>query len=318
MAEPNVFSLTVPNPFDFRLSVRKPAGWSWAAPFEVFDPETATLWTAIHLQSGRLVGLKLENKQDNEVGVAVYVAAGSEQLAPREESEVVERVKLGLGLDEDLVAFYSLGREDALVAKLCNDRYGMRIGHQQTVFETALFALTLQMAPMKRSMQMMNCLVVKYGDKIAFDGKTIPVWPTAGRLAGLEAAELAKACNLGYRAKFAVGLARFMHESDFPDILELARMPAGDAHSLLANLPGIGDYSANIVSPHHGFALDIWTARIFHEILFGSTPTEPRKVMKEVNAAAEQRWGKFKGYVLYYVLNDLPNLQEAYGLTRLT
>lgn len=318
LGQPITFSLTVPDPFDFRLSVRKPAGWSWAAPFEVFEPEKSILRTAIHLQSGRLVGLKLRNMQGNEVEVTVHLAVGTGELRAEEERDVVERVKLGLGFDEDLAGFYSLGREDTLVAQLCKDLYGMRIGHQQTVFETALFALTLQMAPMKRSTQMMNCLVEKYGEKIVFDGTTISVWPTAEKLADLEPEELAKACNLGYRAKFAVGLARFMRENGFPDILELARMSATDARSLLTTLPGIGDYSANIISPHHGFPLDIWTARIFHEILFGYTPAEPRKILKEVSAAAEERWGEFKGYVLYYVLNDLPNLQQAYGLTRLT
>ena len=45
-------------PYDFRLTVRKPAGWSLFNPFEVYERET--LWTATHL-CGDLVGIRLRS-----------------------------------------------------------------------------------------------------------------------------------------------------------------------------------------------------------------------------------------------------------------
>jgi len=34
------FTLTIPGPFDFSLTVAKPAGWPWSTPKEIFENNT--------------------------------------------------------------------------------------------------------------------------------------------------------------------------------------------------------------------------------------------------------------------------------------
>ena len=46
------------NPYSFKLTVKKPAGWSLFTPFEVY--ENQTLWSALHLND-ELVGVKLRS-----------------------------------------------------------------------------------------------------------------------------------------------------------------------------------------------------------------------------------------------------------------
>ena len=46
-----------------------------------------------------------------------------------------------------------------------------------TVFPDAVLAILLQMAPLKRSNEMMDCVITKYGEKAEFDGKTTYVSP---------------------------------------------------------------------------------------------------------------------------------------------
>ena len=41
------FTLTLPGPFDFALTVAKPAGWPWSTPKEIF--ENNTLWTFVRV-----------------------------------------------------------------------------------------------------------------------------------------------------------------------------------------------------------------------------------------------------------------------------
>lgn len=302
------FTLNVPGPFDFKLTVRKPAGWPWATPYEVFENDT--LWTATRLKDGKLVGVKLAGN-----GAEVVTSIYADWLSTEQTQEIAERVKLGLGFKNELEAFYALGEKDPLIKQLSNDLYGMRLGFLSGVFEMALLAISLQMAPTKRSDQMMACLIESSGDSVEFDGKSILYWPHSARLATVDPAYLAKACMLGYRAKFIVRTAERI-SAGFPDVLSLARLPEKEALDLLKTLPGIGEYSAQIISPHPGFPLDVWSARIFHEIMFGTTPEKPREVIKAVTSAADMRWGRFKGYVFVYVLHDLPNLQARYGITR--
>ena len=53
------FKLTAVPPYDFSLTVHKPAGWSLLTPFETF--EDGTLWTGTRLNSGKMFGLKLRS-----------------------------------------------------------------------------------------------------------------------------------------------------------------------------------------------------------------------------------------------------------------
>jgi 3-methyladenine DNA glycosylase/8-oxoguanine DNA glycosylase len=304
-----VFSLRVPAPFDFRLTVRKPAGWHWAVPTELFEKDT--LFTAARLTNQRLIGLKLRG------GRTVEVAAYSKRtLDEAEKTELIDRVRLGLGLDEDIEGFYALAEKDSLIETLKNDLYGMRVGLAGDVFERALLAICLQMVPMQRSNQMMGCLIEKYGENVTADGRLVRYWPAAGRLAAVDPEDMGRACKLGYRAKFINQTAAVL-AAGFPDILELKAMSPQAALARLRTLPGIGPYSAQIVSPHMGFPLDIWSARIFHEVMFGSTPKEPRKVIAKVEEAAKRRWGNYLWHVFVYLLHDLPALSKRYKITKL-
>jgi 3-methyladenine DNA glycosylase/8-oxoguanine DNA glycosylase len=303
------FSLRVPAPFDFRLTVRKPAGWHWAVPTEIF--EDGSLFTAARLTNQRLVGLKLRGNRTVEVA-----AYSKRALGEPEKAELIERVRLGLGLDEDIEGFYALAEQDDLIKTVKNDLYGMRVGLAGDVFERALLAICLQMVPMQRSNQMMNCLIARYGETAAVGNQAIRYWPAAGRLALVDPDQLGQTCRLGYRAKFIHQTAAAL-AAGFPDILELRAMSPEAALGRLRTLPGIGPYSAQIVSPHMGFPLDIWSARIFHEVMFGSTPKEPRKVIAKVEEAAKRRWGNYLWHVFVYLLHDLPALSKTYKITKL-
>ena len=62
------FTLTIPEPFDFALTVAKPAGWPWSTPKEIF--ENNTLWTGVRV--GDIpVGLVMHAKK-NRVSVRAY------------------------------------------------------------------------------------------------------------------------------------------------------------------------------------------------------------------------------------------------------
>jgi hypothetical protein len=101
------FYVDVNGPFNFRLTVRKPAGWHWSTPFEVFENDT--LYTTMRLSDFELIGLKL-NAEKEMVKIEAF---SSRPLDGSEKEELLERIGLGLGVEDDIEGFYSLAESDA-------------------------------------------------------------------------------------------------------------------------------------------------------------------------------------------------------------
>jgi len=172
----------------------------------------------------------------------------------------------------------------------------------------------LQMTTLKRSDEMMNCLIRRYGEVAGFDGTKIPVWPLPKRIAKIDAPDLAKACNLGYRAKHLANLARKLTSEEFPGMEELERLEPEEAKRRLLELPGIGDYSADIINPHGGFPIDAWSADVFGRLFFGKEPEDRRKAIEGIKREGLHRWGKWSWMAFLYVVQDLENLSRKLGM----
>jgi len=298
-------------PYNFVLTVHKPAGWSLLTPFEIFEKET--LWTVLRTHSSETFGLKLKSTgtiKSPEISCRIY---SRKELGKSQKIELSRAIAWMLRLEEDIRGFYALAKRDALVRDLVKDLYGMRSTSQADVFSRLILAVTLQMAPITRSDQMMNLLIKEYGDTIRFDGKEILCWPSPERIASANVRELEQRCKLGYRAKFLKDIATALL-TGFPSLQELESMPVKTAKAKLMELNGIGEYSADIVLPHLGFALDVWSAKIFSLLLLGKQVESPRDMIPRLRKTAEDRWGQWRGYAFIYVLNDLENLSRRFNL----
>jgi len=301
------FRLKAFPPYDFSLTVHKPAGWSLLTPFEIF--EDGALWTAMRSHSGKLFGLKLRSAGNVEKPEIFCEVFSHEKLSTEERKELSKTVTWILSLKEDIREFYALSESDPIIKILVKDLYGMRRTRRSDMFPSLILAVTLQMAPIKRSDQMMNLLIENYGVKTRFDDREVLYWPAPEKIAKANVRELEEKCKLGYRAKSLKSIAAAINKS-FPTLQELEKMTAEEAKAKLMELRGIGEYSADIVSPHPWFALDVWSAKIFSLLLFGEKTESPRSVIPKLKKIAEERWGKWRGYVFTYVLNDLNNLSK--------
>jgi len=304
------FEIIMPEPFDLSLTVAKPAGWHWSTPREVFRNET--LWSGTYLNS-KPVGLKLSAVNEN-VTVSVYVES---QLTNNEEATLQTAIKLGLGEDEDLNAFYGFARNDKVLSIAVQDLYGMRIGRLDDLFGRVILATTLQMAPLKRSQDMMARLLERYGTRIAFDGHEVILWPKLSDIAKRDPIELRREAKLGYRAERLVKAARYLIEHPM-SLKELHRQPETEAVKKVLEIPGIGTYSAGLIIGQGSVPLDVWSVVIMSELLLGREPKRPRQEINAVTQAVNDRWGKWAWMAFVYVVNDLPKIATIYNLSRLT
>ena len=304
------FDIEAIPPYSFELTVHKPAGWWWSTPKEIFEDNT--LWTATRFR-GKLIGLKLESLgtlTEPKIRCAVF---RDEEISDAEKSGITFRIKRALRTEEDLNEFYEMARKDDVLRDVIEDLRGMRTLGWPDLFPALTLAVTLQMAPMKRSRQMMELLIENFGDKISFDGKTVSYWPSQERIADTLVEELRAKAKLGYRAENLLSIAKTLTRG-FPTMEELWEMPHEEVKKRLLSLRGIGNYSAEIVVPGTGFPLDVWSAKIFHVLFFGKEPESPREAIQELKKIAEERWGKWRGHAFVYVLNDLPEISKRIGV----
>ncbi len=309
------FEIIPISPFNFKLTVKKPAGWSLFNADEIYRDET--LWTATRIED-RLLGLKLHSAGTlNRPRIIATVFAKSSFLA--DETRDLRRV-LGtlMGADQDLNEFYQMAKKDSILRHVVDDLYGMHDTQSAYLFNSVVLSICLQMARMDRSEKMMATINRIYGDRVQFDKKAIIVEPAAERIATLNPKQFAKKCNLGYRAKYIVEAAKIIARG-FPDTLQILGMSPEAAKQKLMELPGVGDYAADIINPHGGFPIDAWSVDVFGKLFFKKEPENAREAIEAVKKEGVHRWGRFAWMAFFYVAQDLSNLSERMGVTlRLT
>ena len=299
-------------PYNFNLTIRKPAGWPLFTPLEIY--EKSTLWTAVLLNDS-LVGLRLTSKGNTnnpDIEARIFLERKpSKELLGKIKKSIVHSI----GADDDLNEFYGFAKNDPILKYVVADLFGMHsTSSGDTVFPDAILAILLQMAPLKRSNEMMNCVITKYGEMAEFDGKTIYIWPRPLRLAQLNPEIFAKDCKIGYRAKRIVKLAEKLVKEGFPTLEELEQLSPVEAKMKLMELPGIGDYSADIINPQSGFPIDVWSAEVFGKLFFGKEPVNNRQAVEEVKSEGIRRWGKWSWMSFFYIVQDLEKLSKRLNI----
>ncbi len=300
------FALFPKAPYSFELTIKKPAGWDLFTPFEVF--QDGTMWTALDVGDS-LVGLRLSSAGKTDSPKVMVTSFQSDDSSVTE--ALVERVLTEkLGVNDDLGEFYKFAKRDPILKHTVKDLYGMHDTLGGSVFDIAILAICLQLAPLKRSEQMMDCLVNKHGKVAEFDGRAVRVWPTPGGLSKVSTRELEKGCKVGYRAKYIVQLAKMLAAGDFPTLENLARMQPEESKRKLMELPGIGDYSADIMNPRRGFPIDAWSVDVFGKLFFGREPRNARAAIERVKREGLRRWRRWSWMAFFYVAHDLRNLSK--------
>lgn len=297
-------------PYNFELTLRKPAGWYWSTPEETCQKDTC--WSVTRF-NGELLGLKLHSTgtvQKPRIHCTIY---SQTKMNDSSKKSITQMLKRALKAEEDLTGFYKLSQKDDILQSVVKDLYGMHTIGWPELFPALILAVTLQMAPMKRSNQMMDLLMKNFGDDASFDGKTIRYWPSAKTIAATPVEELKDKAKLGYRAKNLKAIATTLTHG-FSTMDELFAMTSEEAKKKLLTLQGIGEYSAELVMPQTGFPLDVWSAKIFYVLFYGKIPEKPRDTIPALKEVAEKRWDIWRGYVFVYVLNDLPKISKKVGV----
>lgn len=225
-------------PYDFELTIHKPAGWYWSTPEEIFEHNTC--WSATRFNE-ELLGVKLQSTgtvRNPQINCTIYSRTKIDDSGKR---GITKMLKRALKAEEDLADFYKLSKKDDILAGVVEDLYGMHTIGWPELFPALILAVSLQKAPMKRSNQMMDLLMANFGDQASFPGKTIRYWPSPQNIVNLPEEELKNKAKQGYRARNLKAIAKTLTQS-FPSMDELYAMDTEESKKKLLSLQGIGEY----------------------------------------------------------------------------
>jgi len=220
---------------------------------------------------------------------------------------LAEEIEYRFNLRLDLSDFYQSFKDDKVLGPVVRRWRGMRPGHPSSLYEYLIIGIVLQNATVRRSIQMFQALLEKYGRLLEYDGKKLWCFWEPGGLRRTTEEEL-RALKVGYRAKsikrtddyFAKGLI---------DEFELRQKDRGTQREELIKLYGVGPatvwYLLFDVFHHWDFFDHVspWEQKIYSKLFFNQDPEKPvsvKKILKHID-----KYGEYKQLAVHYLWEDL-------------
>lgn len=288
------------SPFNFDGSVYHPA--HFPTPTEEYQP--GRWWQTMYFQEKSL-GIKMENQgitNKPKIKLNVY---SQNTLTEEFKENLVEEIKYRFEFNLDLSEFNEKFKNDKILGPVLKKWLGRRSKCGYSLYESLMIYIILQNTTVRRTIQMMNVLLEKYGDKVKFDEKEFWVFWSPEKLARASEKEL-RDLKVGYRAKSLKRISENFVQGKF-DEKKLRQKSPEELKKELIKLYGIGPNSASymlfeVFHNHEVFdVLPPWEQKIYSRLLYDKPLVPAKKILVDIN----KRWGKWKRLAADYVWHDL-------------
>jgi len=287
-------------PFNFDATVHKPSHF----PAPVEDYQEGEYWRTMRV-GDRVLGLKMANRGSVDSPLVSLSFYSEKQLSKKEQDELVNEVGWRYDLDGDLSEFTEGFSQDEILGPVLSKWRGMHVSCGESLYELLVISVVLQNATVRRTVQMMEALLGKYGTKVRFDGKELYAFWKPKRLQDTTEQEL-RALKVGYRAKYLKKTSEDFVKG-VVDEYKLRRMTIEEAKKELDKLHGVGPASASILlfEALHRYdtieKIGPWEQKIYSRLLFKREIVPAETLLKEIN----RRYGKWKTLAMHYIFEDL-------------
>jgi len=283
LPETRDLSLTPRPPYNFNANFHKPSHF----PSSDTAWEEGCCWATI-LWKGKALGLRFRNKGTTGRPRVELTVFSRSRLSQRYIDGLVAEVGWRFNFDQDISDFTERYRTDAHLEGPIRRWTGMKPVSANSLYESLMIYITLQNATVRRTVQMLENLFLRFGRRVSFDGRTLSVfWPPVV-VANSTVDEL-RALKVGYRAKSIVRISEQFASGSF-DGTALRGASLDVVAKQLDKLYGIGPASIQgMLFEDYYFldALDIvspWETKIMSRLMFGKrlVPSERiRRFFKE-------------------------------------
>jgi DNA-3-methyladenine glycosylase II len=287
-------------PFHFDGTFHKPS--HFPAPLDAWEP--GRFWQAMRL-GRRVVGLRIEDygsRARPRLAVTVFARGG---IAAAQRDALRRELVWRFDLAADLREFNRIARDDRRFGRVLRRWRGTRDSWPHSLYDLLVISILLQNATVRRTVQMMNALLARFGRRLRFDSRELFVlWPPDALRAVSE--EDLRALKIGYRARFLTRLSQDVAARRI-DELALRSLDEDAARRELMKLYGVGPESAQILlypACHRSSALRHiapWQQKIYSRLFYDRPLVPARRILRDFNL----RYGKYASLAVGYLWEDL-------------
>jgi N-glycosylase/DNA lyase len=256
----------------------------------------------LRLRSGKLVCISItanDKVEDPELFISL-----KPEVSEDEEREIKNKVSFMFSIEDDLSEFYPIAKRDSVLRWTIEDLYGLKIQTAPTLFEGLVIGFCLQWVSFARGVQMMDCLIKRYGEQV----NDYYAFPAPEALAKASIEEL-KECKLGFRAERIKWISERVTKG--LDLEKLKALPDKQLKEELMKIKWVGEWTAEALllwrfKRYNSFPLDVWSAKIFQAFY----PQLKNQSLNDIAKFAAMSWGNYQGLAYYYLMCDRKNIVQ--------
>jgi len=228
------------HPFDFSKSINFMNMFSPTSGEQTLHDLSFT--KAVYIED-QTMAFRLENNGTVEEPVLLYTLFSHESITDHLESELLNRIKFFLSLEDDLKPFYDHGMKDKNFQTVIKKLYGLHQVKFLTPFEAACWAVLSQRISMNVAHNMKERLTQAVGDNISVDGVDYLTFPSADQIKNLGVENLTLILKNHRKSEYIMNVSESFStvEEDF-----LRNAPLDEVKNWLLDIKGIGEWSAHL------------------------------------------------------------------------
>ncbi len=283
-------------PYNFNKTVCNPG--HFPTPIEVWEP--GKFWKTMRFKN-KILGTKLESTGTiNKPKIKLTIFSTS-KLSKKFIQDLIEDLNFRYGLNEDLSEFYEKFKSDSVLGTRMRGAHGRKF---ESLYEIIMISIVLQNATVRRTVQMMNALLNKCGQKIKFDNQEMYLIWKPQKLVKAGEQEL-RNLKVGYRAKMFIRISKQFAKGEINEY-RLRKKPSEEVKKELLKLYGIGPASLDnllgILGKHQLIiTIPPWEQKIYSRLLLNKKLVSPNKILKEL----KRRYGKWSIFASSLLFEDL-------------
>ncbi len=197
---------------------------------------------AVYLDDQTLA-FKLKDIGTTENPVLLYTIFSKKTIEDNIRSELIDRIRFYLSLDDDLKPFYNHAEKDNAFKSVIDKLYGLHQVKFLTPFEGAGWAVLSQRISMKAAHTIKNRLIESVGDMITIEGVDYWTFPSPEQIQDLGLEKLTSILKNSRKSDYLYNVSESFAEVD-EDFLRKA--PIEEVKNWLLNIKGIGEWSAHL------------------------------------------------------------------------
>jgi N-glycosylase/DNA lyase len=293
------FTITPSSPFNFDGTFNKPSHY----PTDLDHWEPGRYWETMRVGE-RLFGIRIRDRGTvSKPGIEVSIFYNG-KISGEEKDAIGRELRWHFDLDADLSEFNAMVKRDKRFSHVFKRWVGTRISGTN-LYDEMMIMVFLQNATIRRTVQMTNALLSKYGTRLRFDGKEIFAFWVPRDMEKVSEQEL-RDMKVGYRAKFIKRLSHDFVEGKI-DGQELRRLDKEQAKKMLLGLYGVGPETAGTLLFGECHVYDTfdhiapWQQKIYSMLFYNKKMVPVKRIQNDI----KRQYGKYSMLAVHYIWEDI-------------